>query len=91
MLLLLSRTAVKTGAPTRQHNEKPKVRAPTPIVKRDREKRERPKKKRVAVSGLPSCAVIRREAERMTWAQKMSAMATATPEQIAHGRRCLNQ
>ena len=38
---------------------------------------------------LPSCAVVQRENARMSWAQKMAAYHSATPEQIAHGKRCL--
>ena len=40
-------------------------------------------------SRLPSCAFIRREYEAMTMAQRWAAYRRATPEQIAHGKRCL--
>ena len=67
----------------------PRVQRPAPVV------RERPpaKKKRTAAptprSTLPSCAVVRREYERMNHAQRLAAYARATAEQVAHGRRCL--
>lgn len=38
---------------------------------------------------LPSCAVVQRENARMTWSEKMAAYHSATPEQVAHGKRCL--
>lgn len=38
---------------------------------------------------LPSCAVVQREYQRMTWAQQMAAYRRATTEEIAHGKRCL--
>lgn len=41
-------------------------------------------------NALPSCDEVRRIADSLTWSQKMQAMASATPEQIAHGRRCLS-
>jgi len=38
---------------------------------------------------LPSCAVIQREYDAMNYSQRMSSYFSATPEEIAHGRRCL--
>jgi len=38
---------------------------------------------------LPSCAVVQREYEAMSWPERMSAYRRATPEEIAHGKRCL--
>ncbi len=38
---------------------------------------------------LPSCDVVKREYETMTWAQQMDAYRRATAQEIAHGRRCL--
>lgn len=79
--------APRTAAPP------PRVRTPAPVV------RERPqaKKKRVTPttttaprpSGLPSCATVLREYNRMNHAQRLAAYARATSEQVAHGRRCL--
>lgn len=74
----------------------PKLRAPAPIVasekaskrKKKREtKAERAKPKRTAF--LPSCARIKAQYDRMSLSERWSAYQTATPEQIAHGRRCL--
>lgn len=62
---------------------KPKAQ-PTP-------ERETPAKKpraRSANRALPSCAVIKREYEGMTWPQRMAAYRRATPEQVAYGQRC---
>ena len=62
----------------------PQPRAPKAIVA--------PEKKRAAVKrkpGLPSCAAVQREYDRMSGAQRMAAYMRATPEQVAHGRRCL--
>lgn len=38
---------------------------------------------------MPSCAVIKREYERMSFTERMAAYSRADAEQIAHGRRCL--
>jgi len=38
---------------------------------------------------LPSCAVVQREYDAMTWPERMSAYRRATAEEIAHGKRCL--
>ena len=38
---------------------------------------------------LPSCAVVKREYQTMSWAQQMAAYHRATAEEIAHGKRCL--
>lgn len=67
----------------------PGVRPIPPIAAPERPAKAKPKRQRVA--GLPSCAVVRRQAASMTWAQKLAAYTTATPEMIAHGRRCLGQ
>lgn len=42
-----------------------------------------------AQKALPSCAVIKREYETMTYAQQLAAYYRASPEEIAHGKRCL--
>lgn len=68
---------------------------PQPRPKVDAKPKEQPKvpKPRAATparrSSLPSCAVIEREYQRMTWPERMAAYRKATPEQIAQGKRCL--
>ena len=59
---------------------------PRPITVPERPKA---KPKRREVVGLPPCSVVRREYQRMTYAQQIAAYMAATPEQVAHGRRCL--
>jgi len=38
---------------------------------------------------LPSCAVVQREYDAMSWPERMAAYRSATAEEIAHGKRCL--
>ncbi len=55
-------------------------------------RKEQPKPKTrppVQRKTLPSCAVVKREYARMSWSQQMAEYHRATPEQVAHGRRCL--
>lgn len=73
-------------APKVQAKPKPPQAKPKP------EKEIVVRKPRTPVSpknGLPSCAVIKREYETMTYAQQMAAYYRATPDEIAHGKRCL--
>jgi len=64
----------------------PPIVRPKSIVRPERPKA---KPKRREVVGLPPCSVVRREYQRMTYAQQIAAYMAATPEQVAHGRRCL--
>lgn len=76
--------------PKREFTPIPRIRPIAPIMRE--EKRARPKqekRQRVASSRLPSCSVIRREYEGMSHMQRLAAYARATPEEVAHGRRCL--
>ena len=84
---------VKQGVPQMvQQKAAPPSRASRPVLKKARpEKKRAAVKKKQRTSALPSCSAIRRQVAGMTWAQKMAAYATATPEQVAHGRRCLGQ
>lgn len=63
----------------------PKLVAPKPIMKPERRDRGAKSKS----SGLPSCARVKVEYDRMTIAQRWAAYRKATPEQIRHGRLCL--
>lgn len=38
---------------------------------------------------LPSCDVVRREKQRMSYAEQLAAYARASAEEVAHGKRCL--
>lgn len=80
-----ARVVKPSAAAKRETTPIPKPRPPKAIVA--------PEKKRAAVArrapGLPSCAVVRREYDRMTTAQRWAAYMRATSEQVAHGRRCL--
>jgi outer membrane biosynthesis protein TonB len=74
----------------------PEAKPPLPVArpKPDPKPKERPQPKPRAIvsakrSSLPSCAVVKREYERMTWTEKMAAYHKASSEEIAHGRRCL--
>lgn len=73
--------------------EIPRMRVPAPIVRPEKKgkkrpaRSERPKIKRTA--SLPSCARIRAAYNRMSVAERWAAYQKATPEQVAHGRRCL--
>lgn len=75
----------KSGGPSARTVTIPRPRAPAPIVAPERRKQA---KKRVA-HAMPSCAAVRREYENMSLTQRLAAYARATPEQVAHGRRCL--
>lgn len=68
----------------------PRVYSPAPIIKDTRRERVTVKKHRVAArGGMPSCAHVKREYDRMTTAQRWAAYMAATSEQVAHGKRCL--
>lgn len=69
-------------APPAKVEAKPKAK-PKPVVPSPKP-RPAPAKR-----SLPSCAVIKREYERMTWPQKMAEYNRATPAEVAHGKRCL--
>lgn len=83
----LHRTAPKIAR--HQWQPIPGVRPLPPIMREEKRARYPAKKRQIATSFLPPCSVVRREAARMTWAQKLAAYSAATPEQVAHGRRCL--
>lgn len=65
----------------------PTVRPIPPIMKE--EKRRPVKQARPRAKQLPSCAVIRARRQAMTLPEQLAAYSRATPEEIAHGRRCL--
>lgn len=67
----------------------PVVEKPHPKPKRVKVTPKEPERKKVVQRTLPSCAVIRREYERMTYGQRIAAYARATPAEVAHGKRCL--
>lgn len=50
-----------------------------------------PKKPAAAMpqKALPTCAVIQREYDAMTWPERWAAYHRASPEEIALGKRCL--
>ena len=86
----------KASVPAQRTQPVPRPRPPAAITRPERKaakKQPRRAENRPVIrrAGLPSCSAIRRQVENMTWAQKMAAYATATPEQIAHGRRCIGQ
>ncbi len=65
---------------------------PRPRPKVEVKPKPRPEKKRAAshsTRGMPSCAVVKREYDAMGWPERMAAYRKATPEEIAHGKRCL--
>lgn len=63
---------------------------PKPRPKVEEKPKLRPKPKASALKkSLPSCDVVKREYQRMSYAQQMAAYARASAEEIAHGRRCL--
>lgn len=64
--------------------KRPKVEAKSPAKSAPKPRAPAPKR-----SSLPSCAVVEREYQRMSIAEKWAAYRKATPEQIAHGKRCL--
>lgn len=73
--------AIPTPQPRPKVESKPKPQPkPEPAARKPRAPVKR---------GLPSCAVVEREYQAMTWPQRMSAYQKATPEEIAHGKRCL--
>ncbi len=66
--------------------------APKPRPKVEAKPKEQPKPKPKASAlkkSLPSCAVVKSQFQRMSYAQQMAAYARASSEEIAHGRRCL--
>lgn len=71
-------------APPAKVEAKPKAK-PKPVVPTPKP-RPAPAKR-----SLPSCAVIKREYERMNFAERLAAYNRADAEQIAHGRRCLGK
>jgi len=62
---------------------------PRPKIEAKPKETPKPMKSLPPKKSLPSCAVVKREYERMTWAQQMAAYSRATTEEIAHGKRCL--
>lgn len=68
---------------------RPKVEAKPSQPKPEKPAAKRPRPRAPANAGLPSCAVIKREYEAMTWPQRMAAYRRATPQEIAQGKRCL--
>lgn len=65
---------------------------PLPRPKVEVKPKEQPKPKSrppAPKKTLPSCAVVKREYQTMSWAQQMAAYRRATPDEIAHGKRCL--
>src|SRR5688572_10966786 len=71
--------------------QQPKVNVPQPrpkpkIVKEKEKKKAKAKPKN---RGETFCQRVRREYERMSWAERWAAYKRATPQQVAAGRRCL--
>lgn len=64
---------------------------PRPRPKAEAKPKPRPEKRVAAHStrGMPSCAVVKREYDAMSWPERMAAYRKATPEEVAHGKRCL--
>lgn len=63
---------------------------PKPRPKVEEKPKPKPKARPSALKkSLPSCDVVKREYQRMNYAQQMAAYARATAEEIAHGKRCL--
>lgn len=63
----------------------PKIKPIPPIMKEEKSRRAaKPRPK-----ALPSCAEIKRRRDSMTFAEQLAAYSRATPEEVAHGRRCL--
>ena len=71
--------------PKDQSKPKPK---PQPKPEKDASAKK-PRSAAPAGKALPSCAVVQHEYESMNYSQRMSAYFRATPEEIAHGKRCL--
>lgn len=82
---------VKPGTPAgREITPIPKHRPPPPIIRPEKRERVTVKKQRIAArGGLPSCAYVKREYDRMSVGQRWAAYLAATSEQVAHGKRCL--
>lgn len=77
------RTAPKIAK--RKWEPVPGVQPVKPIMKEEKRKRiAKPRAK-----SLPSCAEIKRRRDAMTFAEQLQAYSRATPEEVAHGRRCL--
>jgi outer membrane biosynthesis protein TonB len=71
--------------------QQPKVTHPLPrpkpkVVKKKEKKKAKAKPKK---RGETFCERVRREYERMSWAERWAAYQRATPQQVAAGRRCL--
>lgn len=89
-------TPVEPPAETPAPVEAKPLPAPRPKVEAPAKVQPRPARVRlpsVRKSRLPSCAVIKREFDRMTWAQRMARYAKEKQEgnweAIAQGKRCL--
>lgn len=68
----------------------PVEKVPLPAPRPKIEAKPKPKAEpRPLKKSLPSCAYIRREQARMSFAEQWSAYLNASPEEIAHGKRCL--
>lgn len=70
----------------------PVERVPLPVPRPKIEAKPKPKaepKPRALKKSLPSCPDIRRKQASMSFAEQLSAYRNASPEEIAHGRRCL--
>ena len=83
-----ARPVQKTGNPSARTHTIPRHRTPARIAAPEQKKAKKAAPRRAS---LPSCSTIRAQYERMSWAQRWAAYRSATPEQIAHGRRCLGQ
>lgn len=63
---------------------------PRPKVEEKPKSKPKPKARPSSLKkSLPSCAYIKGEFARMTWAERMAEYRNSTAEEIAHGRRCL--
>lgn len=63
---------------------------PRPKIDAKPKAQSKPKARPSALKkSLPSCAYIKGEFDRMTWAERMTEYRNSTAEEIAHGRRCL--
>lgn len=78
-------------APPAQLEEKPQLPQPRPKLEAKPKPKPQPKPEpaRKPRKALPSCAVVEREYQRMTLAERWARYGKATPEEIAHGKRCL--
>lgn len=75
----------KVEQPKPQPKARPKPQQPKP----PRPDKDTPAKKPLVHKALPSCAVVKREYDAMTWPERMAAYRDATAAEIAHGKRCL--